>query len=271
VLTAFKATGIHPPNADVILNRFKTPTPPIISTPPQQTGPQAASTKPNWLKAKSLLRSAVKDKASDEVGMIKQIIHQLHVQLELAKYELKGVKQALTANEKKKDKKKVLLLYAHSIEWNGGAKWWSPSSKKEADARDAAFEAYHQQVEAEKATRRELQQTQKLLREKQKQQKQELREKEKEERARLNAVKAAEVAERKAARERQKQARDAAKAIKLPQRSKRKASQSTAPRKKQNRGAAAARSHRLPTSPPRVAPTTTTRRGRTSTLPARFV
>jgi hypothetical protein len=57
----------------------------------------------------------VKDKASDKVRIIKQIIYQLHVQLELAKYKLKGVKQALTAKEKKKDKKKVLLLYAHSI------------------------------------------------------------------------------------------------------------------------------------------------------------
>jgi hypothetical protein len=37
------------------------------------------------------------------------------VQLELAKYKLKGVKQALAAKEKKKNKKKVLLLYAYSI------------------------------------------------------------------------------------------------------------------------------------------------------------
>lgn len=162
-----------------------------------------------------MLQSAVKDKGTSEVRSIEQIIHQLHVQLELAQHELSGVKQALAAKEKKKDKKKVLPLYAHSIDWAGGAKWWSPSSKKEADARDAAFEAYQQQVEAEKATRRELQQTQKLLKEKQKQQKRELREKEKEERARLNAVKATEVAERKAARERQKQAHDAAKALQL--------------------------------------------------------
>jgi hypothetical protein len=41
------------------------------------------------------------------------------VQLELAQYELQGVKQALAA----KDKKKVLPLYAHSVEWHGGAKW----------------------------------------------------------------------------------------------------------------------------------------------------
>ena len=89
-----------------------------------------------------MLQSAVKDKDSNKVRTIKQIIHQLHVQLELAQYKLRGVKQALAVKEKKKDKKKALLLYAYSIEWNGGAKWWSPLLKKEADARDAAFEAY---------------------------------------------------------------------------------------------------------------------------------
>ena len=121
VLKAFEATGIYPPNANVILDRFRTPTPPIVNTPPGQTGPQAASTEPDWLKAKSLLQSVVKDKASDKVGKVEQIIHQLHVQLELAQHELQGVKQASAAKEKKKDKRKVLLLYAHSVEWHGGA------------------------------------------------------------------------------------------------------------------------------------------------------
>jgi hypothetical protein len=71
------------------------------------------------------------------------------------------VKQALAAKEKKKKKKKkkILPLYAHSVEWNRGAKRWSPSSKKEANARNAAFKACQQQVEAKKATRRKLQQT----------------------------------------------------------------------------------------------------------------
>ena len=101
----------------------------------------------------------MKDKASSEVGAVEQIIHQLHVQLELAQHESSGVRQALTAKEKKKDGKKVLPLYAHTVEWHRGAKWWSPGSKREADARDAAFEAYQQQVEAEKATQRELQET----------------------------------------------------------------------------------------------------------------
>jgi hypothetical protein len=37
------------------------------------------------------------------------------VQLELAYDKSQGVKQALAAKEKKKDEKKVLLFYAHSV------------------------------------------------------------------------------------------------------------------------------------------------------------
>ena len=266
VLTAFETTGIHPPNANVILSRFRTPSPPIIRTPPEQTGPQAASTEPNWLKAKSLLRSVVKDNAGRELGALEQLLHQLHVQLELAQSELQGVKQALANKEKKKRKKKVLPLYAHNVERHGGAMWWSPASKREADAREAAFKAYQEKVEAEKATRRELQQTQKLLKEKQRQERCDVREREKEERARLNAVKAAEVAQRKAQRERNKQAHNAAEAVQLPQRGKRKASNSPAPRKKQNRGAVAARRGVVAAEPLAAPRTHTTRSGRTATL-----
>ena len=212
----------------------------------------------------------MKDNVGGELGALEQVIHQLHVQLELTQYELRGIKEALAEKERIKDKKKVLPLYAHNINWHGGAKWWSPSSKKEADARDAAFEAYQQQVEAEKVTRRELQQTQKLLKEKQKQQQRERRAREKEERDRLNAVKAAEVAQRKAERERQKQARVAAKAIQLPQRGKRKASQQLQSNLTKKRGGAAARSRpvadqRSPTPPP-----TYNSRGRKIAPPKRF-
>ncbi|KAF2623803.1 hypothetical protein BU25DRAFT_461603, partial [Macroventuria anomochaeta] len=198
-------------------------------------------------------------------------IHQLHVQLELTQHELKGVQQALTAKDRVKNKKKVLPLYAHSLERHGGATWWSPSLKREADARAAAFEAHQQQVEAEKATQKELQHTQKLLKEKQQQQKREARIREKEERDQQKAEQAEEAAERRTERERQKQARDAAKALQLSQKGKHKASQKAVPRKKQNRGVAAAQSGAAAESLVQVAPTTTTRRGRTSTLPARFV
>ena len=142
VLTAFKATGIYLPNANVILNYFKTLTPLVYTTPLEQTGPQAALTKPNQLKAKLLLRSVVKDKASSKVRAVKQIIYQLYVQLELAQHKLSSVKQALAAKEKKKDKKTVLLLYAYNLKRYRGAIQQSPALKREADTHNAAFKAY---------------------------------------------------------------------------------------------------------------------------------
>lgn len=56
-------------------------------------------------------------------------------------------------------------MYAHTLEWHGGARWWSPSSEEEADAREAAYEAYAAEQEAAKATERELKKTHKLPKE----------------------------------------------------------------------------------------------------------
>lgn len=208
-----------------------------------------------WLKAKSLLRSATKEDDAIAADALAQYIHHLSVQNQILQQQLDGAQEALTEKKKMKDKQRVLPLYAHNIEWHGGAKWWSPSSKREADARMDAQQRYEEEIEAAKATQRELQHTQKLLKQKEKEDNRLRREREKEERDRLKAVKAAEAAKRKAQRERDKQACDAKKAVQLPQRDKRKASQVAAPRKKQKRGGAAACSRRVvhersPSPPP---------------------
>jgi hypothetical protein len=106
----------------------------------------------------------------------------------------------------------------------------------------------------------------KLYNEKITQEKRKRRVKEKEERDRVRAEKAKEAAERKAQKERDKQAHNAEKAIQLPQRGKRKASQSAAPRKKQNCGAVAARRGVVAAEPPAAPRTHTTRSSRTATL-----
>ena len=104
MLTAFKAIGIHPPNANVILKRFRTPTPSPIRTPLEQIRPAAAPTKPNWLKAKTLLQSAVKDHRSAKAGALEQEIHQLHVQNKLILHKLQGIKQSIEDKKRKKAK-----------------------------------------------------------------------------------------------------------------------------------------------------------------------
>jgi hypothetical protein len=65
VEAAFEKVSIHPPNADRVLDRFRPRTPPPPVTPPEQsedTGPRAASGSPSYLKFKTLLQRAVRDR-----------------------------------------------------------------------------------------------------------------------------------------------------------------------------------------------------------------
>jgi hypothetical protein len=160
---SFSATGIHPPNADVVLDKFKLPTPAEPATPPGQTAVSNTPAAPNWLKAKSLLREVVGEEGYNQLGPLEQSIHQLHVQFELVQHELEEAKTELATQKKKLKKEKVLPLYTRRIVRQGGAMWWSPGAKREADARDRANEAYKEQLELEKATKAELQRNKKLL------------------------------------------------------------------------------------------------------------
>ena len=110
-------------------------------------------------------------------------------------------------------------MYAHTLEWHGGARWWSPTSKTEADAREAAYEAYNAEQEAAKATERELKKTQKLLKDK------------RDEQARVRRARERDEQKRRI-QERKKRERDSQKASKTTQKRKRKASLKVSPRKK---------------------------------------
>ncbi|KAF1364227.1 hypothetical protein EJ07DRAFT_99833, partial [Lizonia empirigonia] len=252
-----------PPNADVILRRFRTPTPSPPRTPLEQTGPAATPTKPNWLKAKTLLRSAVKDYRSAEAGALEQEIHQLHVQNELISHELQGIKQSIEDKKRKKAKQKVLPLYSHTLNRQGGAVWWSPHSKREADVRDAAIEKYNLEQEAAKKTRQELQHQARLLREKEKQEKRVAREEAKERREK-------ERREKERQRERQKQARDAQQSIQLPNQGKRKASRQLQPKTMKRRSDSAGRSQVVAHRPSPAPRPTYNSRGRKIAPPKRY-
>ena len=143
---------------------------------------------------------------------------------------------------------------------------WSPRAFREARARMAVAEQEREAAELQRAQIKELAAANKLYQEKIAQEKRKQRVREKEERERVKAKKAEEAAERKAQRERDKQACDAEKAVQLPQRGKRKALQSAAPGKTQNRGTVAARRGVIATEPPAAPRADTTRSGRTATL-----
>ena len=105
--------------------------------------------------------------------------------VELTQHELEGLREAVVTKKRKKRKKrkkKVLPLYADNLNQQGGATWWSPSSKARAERRQVAFDEYEKEQELAKTTKRELQHQKKLLDEKYKEEKRVVRLREKEER-----------------------------------------------------------------------------------------
>ena len=270
VQNAFSATRIFSPNANVVLDKFKTTTPERAATTPNQTAPAAVIGEPPWLKVKALFRAAVVENDEAAGRELMQYIHHLSVQNQLLQHQLQGAKEALTEKKKTKGKQKPLPLYAHTLEWHGGASWWSPTSKTEADAREAAYEAYSAEQEAAKATERELKKFQKLLKDERDEQARVRRAREKDERDKRRIQEREEIDECKAERERKKRERDSQKASQISQKDKRKVPQETVPRKKQNRGFAAVRSGGVAHEQPSAPVPTLNSRGRRILQPSKY-
>jgi hypothetical protein len=262
ILRSFDATGISPFQPNVILQRFAEDTPEASDS---NTSSSSVYSGEDWLKIETLLRKVAKDEGSKELKKIKRSLHHISIQNSLLHHEIAGLKDILKTQKKHKKKSKQLDL--QQKKWaQGGAVFWSPRKVQEARSREKTKQQEQKAEELKKAEMAELRRANKLYKEKIAQEKREQRAREKEERGQLKAEKAAEAAERKVQKERDKPARDAQKAVQLPQRGKRKASQSTAPRKKQNRGAAAARRGVVAAAPPPAPRTYTTRSGRIATL-----
>jgi hypothetical protein len=125
ILSAFKSTDNCPPNADDVLDNFRTPAPPTPTRPPEQREPPPASGGSNWLKSNTLLQDVVKDNRTPDARALEQRFHQLHFDLELLKCELQGANNVITGSKSKKKKKKkkkktTLPLYKHTVERQGG-------------------------------------------------------------------------------------------------------------------------------------------------------
>ncbi|KAF1829108.1 hypothetical protein BDW02DRAFT_613021 [Decorospora gaudefroyi] len=175
--------------------------------------------------------------------------------------ERDGLQDALSHARSKPTKSKPLPLIQRK-ETRSKTQWYSPRGVNEARHFQNVFDQEERDDELRKHTERELRESNRKLKQKldaEKEAAAATRRKGAAERARL---KREEVAQRKAERDRQKQERDAAEAIQLPRKGKRKVSQSTAPRKKQNRGAAAARSRLVATARSPTPPPTYNSRGR---------
>ena len=77
--------------------------------------PTVAPYECHWLKTKTLFRSVVKDDAGAKGEAIEQVLHQLHVKIDLTVHELQRVKQAQDSKKGKKARQKVLALYSHNL------------------------------------------------------------------------------------------------------------------------------------------------------------
>jgi hypothetical protein len=142
---SFKATGIHPPNPDVVLSKFAK----------EGLDSEASSTSvlsgEDWLKLKSIVRREVRDQSSKGVRKLQRSLHHLAAQNTLLHGELKGLRESLAIKKRRETKSYTLQLEDHP-EYHGGAVWWSPTSVKRA--RDHKIQQ-QQQAELEKLQKAE--------------------------------------------------------------------------------------------------------------------
>jgi hypothetical protein len=212
ILKSFKATGIWPMNADVILKRFSH-TPPISD---RDQSPSSRLSPTNWIHMERLIQSAVADKTSEETKQLSASLHHLQVQNDLLHHQCKGLKAALNTKKKRKKHGKTLPL-GQSGEYHGGTVLFSPRAVQRARDAQAVQQQEEEEEQLRKLRRKKEREEAKLLKQ--------LHMKEKrEERERAKVVREKERAEKAAKKQRQKEERDAQKAIQLSQKGKRKAS-----------------------------------------------
>jgi hypothetical protein len=229
IFSSFKATGVHPFNPNIILDRFTND-----SSDTSSDASEEAPTCGNqvWQKLNTVMKRAMSGASEKDASTIRQSLHHIAIQNTLLQSENEGLLDALTVKKKRETKGKSLDLLQH-YEYLGPSMMWTPRSFTEAKTRMRLARAEREADEKEKANMKELTKANKLYNENIMQEKRDARAREKKERNQLKANKAKEVAEREAQRERQRQARNSQKAVQESSIGKRKASQKAEPRKKQ--------------------------------------
>jgi hypothetical protein len=226
VKRSFEATGIHPPNPAVVLNKFAK----------EGSDSEASSTSvlsgKDWLKLKSIVRREVRDSSSKGVKKLQRSLHHLAAQNTLLHGELKGLRESLAIKKRRETKSYTLQLEDHP-EYHGGAVWWSPTSVKRA--RDHKIQQ-QQQAELEKLQKAKQAEIKKAARDCEAQ----LKAAKRVEREKRADEKREEEAEKMAKKQHQQLINNTKKLIKLSQNGKRKASQPHTPAaKRQKRGGVA--------------------------------
>ncbi|KAF2843924.1 hypothetical protein T440DRAFT_87008 [Plenodomus tracheiphilus IPT5] len=255
ILKAFETTGIWPPNADVILDRFR-------KTPDRSGSSSRRGSPSHWLQTERLLRSVARDHRSDEAKRLSLELHHLSVENELLHHENEGLREALTVKKRHQKKSKPLNLQQRQ-EYHGGAVFWSPRKVREARAREEVRARDEQDQKLQKARER-------LEREEKQLERQVELEAKRQERERLKVVREKERAEKAASRAAKIEAQNSKKAIQQSQTGKRKASRAASPKnKRQKRVVTAGGGAQVRDEPPPPPPKLTSR-GRSVKLPSKF-
>jgi hypothetical protein len=258
ILKSFKATGIWPMNADVILKRFSN-TPPISD---RGQSPSSRLSPTDWIHMERLIRLAVADKTSKETKQLSGSLHHLQVQNELLHHKCKGLEAALKIRKKRKKHGKALPL-GQSGEYHGGAVLFSPRAVQRARDEQAVQQQEEEEEQLQKLQRKKKREEAKLPKQLQVKER-------REERERAKVVREKEKAEKAAEKQRQQEERDSKKDIQLSQKGKRKAlraPQSNNKRQKRSGGGAAIAA---PVEEPSAQSPPRTARGRSVRLPSKF-
>ena len=92
----------------------------------------------------------MKDRRDKRAQKLSQAFHQISTQKALLEHEVKGLREALV-NERKRRKRGKALLLEEPEEYHGGAVFWSPRKVKEARDRQQLKEREEEQLQQQKA------------------------------------------------------------------------------------------------------------------------
>lgn len=156
IIKSFQATGIYPPNPDVILRRFHKE---ALSSDKSSTSVLSGD---GWLKMETIIRREVKDQGSKAVKKLLRSLHHILAQNSILRGEIQGLKDALLV-KKRREKKSYTLQLKNSQEYHGGAVFWSPKKVRQAQDDELVRRQEQQQLRFQKAERSYMKEQARLL------------------------------------------------------------------------------------------------------------
>jgi hypothetical protein len=151
IIKAFEATGVMPGYAEVVLQRFKTPTPQRDTSPKIESQGDGSS----WRQLRNLFESAVKDARDSTSKALSQSLHSMQVNNDLLHHENDLLKDAPRSKRKHKAKSKSLDLHQRK-EYHSKAVFYSPHKIREGLVRDEVKQREDDAAKLQKVTRESL-------------------------------------------------------------------------------------------------------------------